>query len=106
MWFFIADREYDLVYASQGTATAATTVLLDNATFDLVMKEKFYPWLYWTAPELLRSAFRGAMPTPTRHSDVYSFAIILWEIFTRHRPFHILRLRLSAENLLQVCLWK
>jgi serine/threonine protein kinase len=35
----------------------------------------------WTAPEVIM----GSQPTPA--SDVYSFAIVLWELLTRHVPF-------------------
>ncbi len=41
--------------------------------------------LLWTAPELLRDV--AAPPCGTQKADVYSFAIILYEIHGREGPY-------------------
>lgn len=48
--------------------------------------------LYWTAPELLREDLQPATGTP--QGDVFSFAIILWELMfgTKAGPYHHLNL--------------
>ena len=45
----------------------------------------FYPGLLWTAPELLRNC--TPPPGGTSKGDVYSFAIILYEIHGRAGPY-------------------
>ncbi|XP_013384336.1 guanylate cyclase 32E [Lingula anatina] len=45
----------------------------------------YYKDLLWTAPELLRSANRPPQGTPK--GDVYSFAIILFEVHARNGPW-------------------
>ncbi|XP_014790175.1 guanylate cyclase 32E [Octopus bimaculoides] len=47
--------------------------------------EKYYNRLLYTAPELLRSACRNL--NGTQKGDSYSFALILYEIHTRHGPW-------------------
>lgn len=48
--------------------------------------------MYWTAPELLRQP--GLFHDGTPKGDVYSFAIILWELVDNSRsgPFHEINL--------------
>uniref|UniRef100_A0A3P8VRS1 Guanylate cyclase n=1 Tax=Cynoglossus semilaevis TaxID=244447 RepID=A0A3P8VRS1_CYNSE len=50
------------------------------------------PEMYWTAPELLRQP--GLFHDGTPKGDVYSFAIILWELVDNSRsgPFHEINL--------------
>nr|XP_061787653.1 guanylate cyclase 2G-like [Nerophis lumbriciformis] len=59
----------------------------------LVYPESFqYEGLYWTAPELLRQADHPVKGTPK--ADVFSFAIILWELMynSRNGPYHDINL--------------
>ncbi|OCH86998.1 kinase-like protein [Obba rivulosa] len=43
----------------------------------------------WTAPELFDpEKFGHARSELSRSSDVYSFAMVAWEVFTGRRPFH------------------
>ncbi|GFS74329.1 receptor-type guanylate cyclase Gyc76C [Trichonephila clavipes] len=44
-----------------------------------------HPQLLWRAPELVRDP--NAPPAGTQKGDVYSFAIILYEIITRNGPY-------------------
>mgnify|MGYP001806307142 CR=1 FL=1 len=39
--------------------------------------------LFWMAPEVV-----GGLEY-TRKSDVYSYAIIMWEVFTRLEPYYV-----------------
>jgi len=54
------------------------------------MKEKLHMggWfvveMYWTAPELLRQVGLHVCGTPK--ADVYSFAIIMWELMYNAKP--------------------
>jgi serine/threonine protein kinase len=55
------------------------------ADFGLTMKEKSSGFLgtpYWMAPELFHVGSK-----PSRQTDVYSFAITLFEMFTRKEPY-------------------
>ncbi|XP_070783496.1 guanylate cyclase 2G [Enoplosus armatus] len=51
-----------------------------------------YDEMYWTAPELLRQT--GSSITGTAKSDVYSFAIIMWELMYNSKacPYHDINL--------------
>ena len=42
------------------------------------------PNIFWTAPEILRTSSQWK---PTQPGDVYSFAIILYEMCTRSEPY-------------------
>lgn len=42
--------------------------------------------LFWTAPELLR--METPLPQGTQAADAYAFGLILYEISSRHSPFH------------------
>ncbi|RUS91767.1 hypothetical protein EGW08_000475, partial [Elysia chlorotica] len=52
---------------------------------------------FWTAPELLRSELEE---WPTQACDVYSYAIILQELFTRDDPYFELAELLTPEQIL------
>lgn len=68
--------------------------------------------MLWTAPELLRSKY--ASKRGTQEGDVYSFAIILYEIHGRNGPFGDLEMspkgngnsfnRIKFVNIKSVCL--
>nr|XP_043870167.1 guanylate cyclase 2G isoform X1 [Solea senegalensis] len=51
-----------------------------------------YDEMYWTAPELLRVS--GTLPNGTPKGDIYSFAIIMWELMYNSRagPYHEINL--------------
>jgi class 3 adenylate cyclase/ABC-type phosphate transport system substrate-binding protein len=55
-----------------------------------------YADLFWTAPEVLTSR-----ENITWHSDVYSFAIIVYEIFTREGPYDDLLDTVRASEIVQ-----
>lgn len=57
-----------------------------------LIRPSICPELYWTAPELLRQDLQHA--TGTVQGDVFSFAIILWELMfgTKASPYHHLNL--------------
>lgn len=50
----------------------------------------FYKELLWKAPEVLRSANYTA---GSQQADIYSLAIVIFEIFTRTEPFSHLQLQ-------------
>ncbi|XP_075896627.1 guanylate cyclase 2G [Nelusetta ayraudi] len=56
------------------------------------LEEADHSELYWTAPELLRQDLQPATGTP--QGDVFSFAIILWELMfgAKAGPYHHLNL--------------
>lgn len=53
--------------------------------------------MYWRAPELLRQA--GLLTNGTPKGDIYSFAIILWELMYNSKagPYHDLNLEPKGE---------
>ncbi|XP_067133118.1 atrial natriuretic peptide receptor 1-like isoform X3 [Centruroides vittatus] len=53
----------------------------------------------WTAPELLRAI--NAPPEGTQKGDVYSFAIIAYEIVGRQGPFYLGRIELSPKEIVE-----
>ncbi|KAM9336963.1 guanylate cyclase 2G [Symphorus nematophorus] len=55
-----------------------------------LMENSNYEEMYWTAPELLRQV--GLPLNGTPKGDVYSFAIIMWELMYRACPFHDINL--------------
>jgi serine/threonine protein kinase len=42
---------------------------------------------FWRAPEVLQAVKDGVKPELTRKTDVYSFAMLCWELLTRQTPF-------------------
>ena len=50
---------------------------------------------FWTAPEVLNSKF-AALPAPS--GDVYSFAIVLNEIFSREDPYSEETVEMGAQG--------
>ena len=51
--------------------------------------------LLWTAPEILRDPQNNG---PSKESDVYSAAIVMYEIMTRNEPFETERLDIGTEG--------
>ncbi|OWF56288.1 Atrial natriuretic peptide receptor 2 [Mizuhopecten yessoensis] len=79
----ICDWEYGTLLSSQAPNISPILVMRkksdkDLGTHDIAFKN------FWVSPEILRSDFKL---NPTKESDVYSFAIILQEIFTREEPY-------------------
>ncbi|XP_059141746.1 atrial natriuretic peptide receptor 2-like [Physella acuta] len=64
--------------------------------FEAVFKD------FWTAPEILRSEFSE---WPNQASDVYSYAIILQEIFTRDDPYFELADHMTAEQIIHAIVY-
>ncbi|XP_036368513.1 guanylate cyclase 32E-like isoform X2 [Octopus sinensis] len=58
---------------------------VEECCLESMEDEKYYNRLLYTAPELLRSACRNL--NGTQKGDSYSFALILYEIHTRHGPW-------------------
>ena len=51
--------------------------------------------LLWTAPEILRDPQNNE---PSKESDIYSAAIVMYEILTRNEPFETERLDIGTEG--------
>ncbi|XP_055350605.1 receptor-type guanylate cyclase Gyc76C-like isoform X2 [Paramacrobiotus metropolitanus] len=64
--------------------------------FELCEFRQYFDRLVWTAPELLRDPHRPPAGTPA--GDVYSFSLILYEIYAREGPFE--RIRLTSQDLI------
>lgn len=64
------------------------------------------PELYWTAPELLRQDLQPATGTP--QGDIFSFAIILWELMFGNKfgPYHHLDLEPKGKCCTATTRWR
>jgi serine/threonine protein kinase len=62
-----------------------TNILPHSDEGEFTPKSSFLSAMYWTAPELLREALPS--PKGSQKGDVYSFAIILMELFYRTSPY-------------------
>ncbi|KAK0061804.1 guanylyl cyclase GC-E [Biomphalaria pfeifferi] len=93
----IADWEYCKLFFSY---KSKMNPLLAFRTKSILTQDKDDATLksFWTAPEILRSEFTE---WPTQSSDVYSYAIILHEVFTRDEPYIELANDMSPEQILQ-----
>lgn len=74
----ISDWEFERIRERQATDRSRPEI-----TFDSYFNESNAWLLAWTAPELLRREITIA----NKKTDIYSFAILLVEIFTRRAPY-------------------
>ncbi|XP_055336438.1 uncharacterized protein LOC129586934 isoform X2 [Paramacrobiotus metropolitanus] len=81
----VGDWEYNTLHRLQGTYFPQEIRLAQTLT--LFEQTAFYPWLYWTAPEVLQCGMLGTAVVLTKAQDVYSFGIILGEIFGEEAAF-------------------
>ncbi|KAK3803743.1 hypothetical protein RRG08_029671 [Elysia crispata] len=91
----IGDWEYCKLLSVQNPKTSPLQVLRSKGAtgdkYELLFRD------FWTAPELLRSDLED---WPSQASDVYSFAIILQELFTRDEPYFELAEHLTPDQVL------
>ncbi|XP_064616358.1 receptor-type guanylate cyclase gcy-29-like [Liolophura sinensis] len=95
----IADWEYCKLLTCQNAQKSPLTVLRKNSSDTSKHVTAFRE--FWTAPEILESEFQKQ---PSTSSDVYSFSIILQEIFTREDPYAEHADVLTPEEVLQAVL--
>lgn len=57
--------------------------------------------MYWTAPELLRQVGVSAKGTPK--GDIYSFAIIMWELMYNSKAGPYCTLNLEPKGEAKLC---
>lgn len=67
---------------SELRAASSTLAALDPAS-----SHAYYQNMLWIAPELLRERRTGVFVSGTQKGDIYSFAVILYEIYGRKGPF-------------------
>ncbi|XP_060085759.1 retinal guanylyl cyclase 1-like [Ylistrum balloti] len=79
----ICDWEYVTLLSLQQANVSPILTMRKNSDKDLTTNEIAFK-NFWISPEILRSDFTVF---PSKDSDVYSFAIILQEIFTREEPY-------------------
>ena len=79
----VGDWEYVLIGAGQHMELPLTHTQLTDDSLSLKEPNIMANQLFWTAPELLVDGKH----TPTKLSDVYSYAITLVELFSRNHPF-------------------
>ncbi len=78
----IADWEYVKIYTHLNSKKNPLNQL--RKTADDVGKDESAFLEFWTAPEIIKS---GYALMPSMHGDIYSYSIILQEIFTRKDPY-------------------
>ncbi|KAL5022145.1 hypothetical protein ScPMuIL_001300 [Solemya velum] len=78
----ISDWEY-FKLSQAGKFAQHPCILFDKNVCDLNIQTLMFSG-FWVAPEVLRAKY-GILPTNA--GDVYSFAIILQEVFTREEPY-------------------
>ncbi|XP_055350580.1 receptor-type guanylate cyclase Gyc76C-like isoform X2 [Paramacrobiotus metropolitanus] len=70
-----------------------------NVNYDPLLKvseyQQYFEQLLWTAPELLRDPYPPPAGTPA--GDVYSFSLIVYEVYGRHGPFG--RVNMTAQEI-------
>ncbi|XP_033753896.1 retinal guanylyl cyclase 1-like [Pecten maximus] len=79
----ICDWEYGTLLSSQQVNTSPILAIRKKSENDLTTNDISFK-NFWVSPDILRSDFKLF---PTKDSDIYSFAIILQEIFTREDPY-------------------
>lgn len=67
---------------------------LDNSSFNMSVSSALGWTVFWTAPEILNEGRKSAA------ADIWSFGMTLLELFTRERPFHLLK---SATVGIRIC---
>ncbi|XP_055341534.1 uncharacterized protein LOC129590364 [Paramacrobiotus metropolitanus] len=58
-----------------------------NAHLSSEEEQVYFPPLLWSAPEILTAVSRDEPHLPTVAGDVYSFAVIVFEVMTRDLPY-------------------
>ncbi|XP_069113401.1 retinal guanylyl cyclase 2-like [Argopecten irradians] len=79
----ICDWEYAALLSSQQVKISPILCMRKKSEYELGKHDIAFK-NFWVSPDILRSDFKLF---PTKESDVYSFAMILQEIFTREDPY-------------------